>query len=141
MPPNGKRSRSAGHGLEKLMAKKFREAGYPHVVTTRAESVSRDSQGIDLINRDEAVNGRLPFNVQCKCSVERPQYDKLIDEMPQNKGVMNIVVHKYVCKTADQVRFQPRGHFVILNMEDFMDMVKELKELRATVKHLQDTAT
>jgi hypothetical protein len=130
MSTNGKRNRSAGHRLEKLAAQLLRDAGYPNVVTTRAESKNRDNQGIDLMNRDEAKNGRLPYNIQCKNSTERPKYDQILGSMPRQESTINVILHKYTMKREQ--KFITRGHYAILDMYDFMQLVAELKRLRET---------
>lgn len=123
---NGKRNRQAGHGLELELARKFREIGFPHVVTTRSESRSRDNQGIDLINSDERVNGRFPFNVQSKNTTSNVPYAKLLADMPVVPDVVNVVIHKQTARVND--RFIGRGKYAILNLEDFLELVRRLKE-------------
>lgn len=129
MATNGKRNRSAGHDLETLVARLLRDRGFPHVVTCRAENRVRDGLGVDLMNSDEFTNGRLEYNIQCKNSTERPQYDKLLATMPRDKDVINVIVHKYTIKQGS--RFVPRGHYAILGMTDFLSMIAELKAFRA----------
>ena len=126
---NGKRNRKAGHSFELELAKRFREIGFPHVVTTRSESRSRDDSGIDLINKDEATNGRFPFNVQSKNSAARPPYPKLLSDMPAVTGVINVVIHKQTEKNQNG-RFLPVGKYAILNLDDFMDMIKKIYEAK-----------
>jgi phosphoketolase len=123
---SGTRNRREGHKLERDIAKYFRDIGFPHVVTTRSESRSRDDQKIDLINKDEAVNGRLPYNVQLKNTTVRPAYPALLAEMPKVDGVINIVIHKQTQRNGD--RFLPIGKYTILYLDDFMNMVKRLRE-------------
>lgn len=120
---NGKRNRLAGHGFERECAKAFRKIGFPHVVTTRSESRSRDNQQIDLINKDEAVNGRFPFNVQCKNSAAKVRYPKILSELPKTPGVINVIIHKQTGKVNN--KFMSKGKYVIMNMDDFMQMVKD----------------
>lgn len=119
---NGKRNRQSGHKWERDVAKVFRDLGYTHVVTTRSESRSRDAQKIDLINKDEATNGRLPFNIQAKCSNTHVKYAKLLSEMPTNEGVMNIVLHRQTEKK--DIRFFTKRHYAIMFMEDFLELIK-----------------
>jgi len=134
---NGNRNRSAGHNLEKLVARLLREAGFPHVVTCRSENQRRDGQGIDLMNTDEITNGRLPYNIQCKNATERPKYDQLLKEMPQLKDIMNVIIHKYTAK-SEQGIFMPRGYFAILNMNDFIKLISELQKAEARIRELQE---
>lgn len=118
---NGKRNRRAGHGWERQLAELFREIGFPHVVTSRSESRSRDAQKVDLINKDELINGRFPFNVQAKTTTNHVKYAKLLDEMPIIEGVTNIVIHKQTQKTG--TRFLPIGEFVIMKLSDFKQLI------------------
>lgn len=133
-----KRNRSVGHNLERQLAKKFRELGYEHVVTTRSESRSRDNQGIDLINKDEAVNGRFEFNVQAKSINKHVAYAKLLADIPVVEGVTNVVIHRQTTKHGD--RFVETGKYAILNLEDFFKMVKRINDLQARITHLDELA-
>lgn len=112
------RNKNAGHGYELNVRDIFRNLGYLNVTTSRAESRNRDNQQIDLINEDEHINGRLPYNVQCKATSQIVNYHeifndtekmvkvkkgplkgtkvaKVIKGMPIIKGVINVVFHKY----------------------------------------------
>jgi len=125
---NGKRNRQAGHSLERTLAGVFRDIGFPHVVTTRSESRSRDAQKIDLMNREERVNGRLPYNVQAKNSTLHLKYAKLLEEIPDVPGVMNVVIHKQTEKVNN--RFVPRGEYAILYLKDFLTLIQQRDEQR-----------
>lgn len=118
---NGKRNRRAGHMWERQLAETFRQLGFPHVVTTRSESRSRDAQKIDLMNREEGVYGRFPFNIQAKTTTNHVKYAKLLAEMPTTEGVMNIVIHKQTEKVG--TRFQPVGMYAILYFDDFKSLI------------------
>jgi len=123
---NGKRNRQVGHALERQMAERFRKIGFPHVVTCRSESRSRDNQKIDLINKDERINGRLPYNVQCKNSVKAIKYPLALSEMPSIPGIVNVVVHRQTVKIND--RFISKGDYALLHLNDWMDMVQKLQQ-------------
>lgn len=110
-----KRNVRAGHGYERDCRDEYRRIGYKHVVTSRSESKSRDDQKIDLMNEDEHLNGRFPYNVQCKNSCEIINYGniyrghtkitkskktgelKTIDVPPMTivPGVINVIMHKH----------------------------------------------
>ena len=137
---NGARNRSAGHALEKLFARLLREIGFEHVVTCRSENLRRDGLGVDLMNTDEFKNGRLPYNVQCKNSCDRPQYDVLLPAMPKDKDVVNVIIHKYTVKSKEG-KFMPRGHFAIMDMNDFLAMAKKIRELEADNKSKRELLT
>ena len=126
---NGRRNRNAGHNWERQLARMFQQVGFPHVVTARSESKSRDDQKVDLINRDEAKHGRFPFNVQAKCTTTSLPYPKVLDEMPTDRGVINVILHKQTGKT-ETGRFVPRGKYAILHMDDFMFLLKQIYDKR-----------
>lgn len=136
---NGKRNRWAGHALERVVMNLMKAAGFPHVVTSRSESRKRDSQGVDLMNTNELENGRLPYNIQCKCTTERPKYDLLLKGLPKVKNVINVIIHKYTVRSkASGATFQTRGHYAILDMDDFLALIKEREELKAKVKEQRE---
>lgn len=120
---NGKRNRSAGHKWERTLVDEFKQLGFPHVVTTRSESRSRDAQKIDLMNKDELINGRFPFNVQAKTTTNHVKYAKLLAEMPSVVGVTNIVIHKQTQKVG--TRFQPVGMYVVMMFSDFKQLLND----------------
>jgi hypothetical protein len=130
-PPEKKRgssrNRQAGHGYELEERDFFREIGYPHLTTSRAESRNRDNQQIDLTNVDEHINGRFPFNVQCKCISSHVGYHdilagywtsvkikkgpdagkktkKWVAPIPRVPGVINVVLHKFTEKEIQSVK-------------------------------------
>lgn len=124
------RNRTVGHNWERELAKHFNVLGYPHVVTSRSESRSRDADGIDLVNRDEAVNGRFPFNVQAKCSVSHQPYMKLLANMKAVKGVMNLVIHKQVERA--NTNFIGKRKYVIMYFEDFTQLLQDARRNSGT---------
>lgn len=128
--PGGSRNRKAGHGFERQLVKIFRLAGFPHVVTSRSESKSRDDQKIDLINKDEYKNNRLPYNVQAKNAVGHLPYGKILAEIPHVPGVVNVIIHNQTEKVAE--RFITRDRFVIMYLDDFVELIKERNESKST---------
>lgn len=141
-------NRTAGHNYERECAIELREIGFPHVVTSREESVARDAQKIDLMNRNEAKNGRLPYNIQCKNSEQLIRYQELlvsgkvkyrnaagkkvsvhVKAMPKIEGIVNVIFHKYTVK-SESGKFMPKGEFAILEKADFLEMVQELEQYR-----------
>lgn len=123
MATNGKRNRTAGHNFERELAEFFRGLGFSHVVTARSESKSRDDDKIDLMNTQEGKNGRFVFNVQAKNTTGHVKYAKLLAEMPNEDGVINIVMHKQTEKNSSG-RFIQKGKYVIMSVEDFEKMIK-----------------
>lgn len=122
----GKRNRSAGGNWERELAQKFRELGFPHVITTRLGSRLRDSQKIDLMNSDEDKNGRLPYNVQAKNVKGHLAYGRVLSELPKESGVTNVVLHKQTAKVNN--RFICQDRFAILYLKDFLKLVEKLKQ-------------
>lgn len=120
---NGKRNRSAGHDFERRVAEILRAVGFPYVVTSRSESKSRDDKGIDLMNKEEGVHGRLPYNIQCKNVKGSVNYARILESIPKEPGIVNVVFHKFTEKRGAGVNFHPRGHFAILDMHDFIEMI------------------
>lgn len=121
---NGKRNRSAGHGWERELTEFFRGLGFPHVVTTRSESRARDNSKVDLMNAEERKNGQFAFNVQAKNATGHLKYAKILSEMPNEDGIINVIFHKQTEKTEGGKRFLPKGKFVIMTMADFERLIK-----------------
>jgi hypothetical protein len=121
---NGKRNKNAGHSWEREIVNDLKEMGYPHVVTTRSESRGRDAQKIDVMNKDEGENGRLPYNIQAKSLSKTAPYPKLLAELPIVKNVINVIFHKQT-KANDSGRFMTQGKFAILSLTDFYQMIKD----------------
>jgi hypothetical protein len=119
---SGKRNRSAGHGYEVELAKRFRRF-FPDIITSRAGNRSRDAQGIDLVNRDEHLNGRLPLNVQAKnVLLGKLQYQRVLDKMPREKGIINVIYHNATKKSG--TKFMKQGEYVFMSSEDFELMLE-----------------
>lgn len=131
---NGARNRRAGHSFELEVVKLLKAAGFPHAVTCRSESRSRDNDGIDIINKNEAVNGRIPYNIQAKNYSSKVKYLELLNKLPKIEGVTNVVFHKMTVKKG--VNFHPLGQVAVLSMEDFLTMASELKKLREELLYL-----
>jgi len=120
------RNRVAGHNWERVCAQKWRSMGYLGVLTSRECSRLRDSQKVDLSNADEDVDGRLPYNIQCKTLSSSAPYSKLLRELEENnKGPqINVVVHKMTKKSG--VKFMTVGEYAILNLTDFYRMAEKI---------------
>ena len=100
------RNRTAGHNWEREVIKDLKKIGYAKAVSSRYESKRADDAGIDIVGTD-------PFNIQCKNETKRPDYHKLITEMPDG---INIVCHKYT-KKGDAGKFQCQGKYAIMDYE------------------------
>ena len=140
---NGARNRSAGHAFE-LVAAKLIEPMFPHVASTRSCNRSRDNEGIDLCNRDELKQGRLPYNIQCKSMASGVSYMTLLNALPKDKGVVNVVFHRYtkgVENKSGKKNFFIQGEFAMTRMVDFVELMKDreaLKQLRLQMESLPE---
>lgn len=134
---NGNRNRNAGHQFERDEAKEWRDMGFPHVVTARVESKRRDDQKVDLMNKDEKENGRLPYNIQCKnCATSMP-YPKLLAEMPKGGSELNVVIHNQTVKSGGG-RFMTKGQYALMTKDDFYSMVKKIENLQIAFNLFND---
>lgn len=127
---NGKRNRYAGHEFERSVVALLKEHGFLDVITTRSGSRHRDNQGIDIMNSEELKQGRLPFNIQCKNINGSVNYAKLLDSLPKDEGIVNVIFHKFTEVRGKAGLFHPRGHYAILNMHDFVRLIAELHNLK-----------
>lgn len=124
------RNRSAGHNYEKDIARILRDIGFQYTVTSRSENRSRDGQKVDLCNKDELVNGRLPYNVQCKSAAKSLKYIELLAEMPDcsaNTNI-NVVLHRKTAKSKGG-KFMVKGEYAILSQKDFLFLVELVEVL------------
>ena len=126
---NGKRNRNAGHSLERSVADEFRQLGFQHTVTSRVESKRRDDAKVDIMNKDEQENGRLPYNIQCKNCSTSMAYPKLLAEMPKGPE-LNVVLHNQTVK-SDGGRFITKGQFALMDKSSFYTMVSQIERLKA----------
>lgn len=133
------RNKNAGHSYERTLRDIFRNLGFVHLVTSRSESKSRDANKIDLINSDEHINGRFPYNIQAKNSANTICYHdifagcektvtikkgpkagekvtKTFPPMSVIEGVINVIIHKMTEKTIKQNVVDGK----IINEETFM---------------------
>lgn len=112
----GKRNRVNGHNFEREIRKKWYEAGWLHVVTSRSESKNADDNGLDLVHT-------APFAVQCKYSKVRPNYIEILANMPA--VFKNLLFHK-----------QPKGKtYVVMEATTFWEILKHAKEIPREGKH------
>ena len=81
----GKASRRRGHDFERKIVKELKELGFK-AGSSRSESRSMDSKGVDIISED------FPFYVQCKCSCNSVNYGKLLSVIPDEK--IPVVFHR-----------------------------------------------
>jgi len=129
------RNRDAGHNFERDMVLRLKESGiFPHAVTARAESRNRDNQKVDLMNQDEGIHGRMPYDFQCKTLSTSINYPKLISELPSISGIMPVILHKQTQKSAGG-KFMTKGTFAAMKLDDWFQMMKYRKGFELLYKH------
>jgi Holliday junction resolvase len=106
------RNRTAGHNWEREVIKDLKKAGFTEAVSARYESKRLDDAGVDIVNTS-------PFNMQCKNEAKRPDYHKLIQEMPDG---INIVLHKFTQKIGE--KFIVQGKYAIIEYNHFIDLME-----------------
>ena len=112
-------NRNRGNSLERSYRLKLIELGYKDVTTTRNESRSMDALGIDLMGNS------LPFYVQVKSTNNRifnhkKWYDERDEKLPVDKPT---IVFNRITKKSEKGRFMTDGEFVVLKLEDFLNMI------------------
>lgn len=127
------RNRHAGHKYERDIVKLLIEAGFPHVVSSRSENRSRDNAKVDVCNKDEFRNGRLPYNLQCKTIAGPVPYTKLLDEIEKYPDYINVILHRFTKKSAGG-KFMVKGEYAIMSQEDFMRVIAQIVELQTALK-------
>jgi len=117
------RNRSAGHTWERLCINLLKTISYfKNIVSSRSESVNRDAQKVDIMNKDEDENGRLLFDIQCKTTCNSVNYHKIMSEMVIKK--IPLILHR---KTKKQGKsFYKEEDYAILKMEDFIRLLKQI---------------
>lgn len=125
---NGRRNKRAGSNLERWLAKVFRWIGFPNVITTRQGSRLRDSQKIDLMNQDESICGRLPYNVQAKNVSGHLKYGLVLSELPVIDNIINVIIHNQTKKRGE--KFITTGQYAILSLEDFLILIQQRDDKR-----------
>ncbi len=133
---NGKRNKNAGHSWEREIIKLLKEKGFPHVVSTRSESRNRDADKVDIMNKDEHKNGRLPVNIQAKCLAKPVVYYKVLSEMPDGEQI-NVIFHKQT-KKAENGRFMATGTYAISNLDSYLDLLGEREKYRKAYELLNN---
>lgn len=131
------RNREVGHSFEREIAKLLVESGFEDAATSRLCNRLRDSQKIDLCNKDESTHGRLPYNIQAKCMVGVIPYQKYLSEIPLTEGLINVVLHKKTLKSSTGKTFQTKERYAFMYQHDFFRMVKEIQELRGENEELR----
>ena len=121
------RNRTAGHNWERKCIQLLK-AIFPFLVTARSESKARDDAKVDLMNKDEYKNGRVPYNFQCKTTVNL-NYAKELEKMPDDEYV-NVILHKKTKKSKEGKKFMEVGQYAILELDDFIEIMRQAEEYR-----------
>jgi hypothetical protein len=116
----GGRNRVAGSNLERDSVKLLKPL-FPKACTSRSESRNRDNQKVDLCH-----TGNL--NVQCKNYSKPIKYDEVLDEMPNEKGQMNVIFDRQTRKHPTSGRFMKKGEYVHMHLEDFITLISKTHE-------------
>jgi len=131
----GIRNRTAGHSWERDTVKLLKEV-FPNIATSRACSRLRDKQKVDLMNADESIHGRLPYNFQCKCLAGNADLEKILKEIPIIPQIANVVLHRRTRKTVNQSKktvFKVTGEYAYMDFEAFVNILRTLKTLQDEV--------
>lgn len=133
------RNKNAGNAFELQSIKALRLVGFEHLVSSRAENPRFDGLKIDLCNKDMHINGRFPYNIQCKNVATNEgkgiEYPKILESMPKGEEI-NVIFHNQTVKRGE--RFITRGQYAILSMADMITMMSKLDKLQKGFKLLQD---
>jgi len=112
------RNRTSGHNFERVIVKDMKELGF-NVVTARSESRSMDNKQVDIFS-PLGVENPLPFYIQCKNSKNKPKYQELLEDMPQDR--IPVIFHRQTHKANS--RFVTDGDYVIIRKKDFYKLIK-----------------
>ncbi len=151
---NPRRNARAGHGWEREIILDFKKVGFHEDLTsTRAESRSKDAQGIDLTYKNEHIHGRFPYNIQAKNETKLVSYHDLHNYIVSIPGIINVICHKFTTgivtkqkkdkKTGELIGktkrlFQHKGKYAILKYVDFVFIAGELLRLQKRVQELEN---
>lgn len=99
-------ARNKGNSYERKLAKELREF-FPDCATSRYASKETDDKKVDFVN----TGG---WNIQAKAVEKFAGFHKLLDEMPQEAGQINLVFHKR----------NRKGEVVAMRKEDFFHLLR-----------------
>ena len=137
------RNSTAGHNYERDIKNILNRVGFPFAVTSRSESRSRDNDKVDLCNRNEFKNGRLPFNFQCKSltdhevasgKIEKVRYKEILGQIELLDGIMNVVLHRHTVKKG--TKFMVQGEYAFMYQKDFFQLVEDREKYKKGFKIL-----
>ena len=102
------RNKQAGGRWELDVIKDLKEMGY-EAVSSRSESRNAEARGIDIITN-------FPYNIQCKASVNNPNYHKLLTETDAG-----LIFHRKMEKRKTQ--FYTIGEYVNMPKASFYKLI------------------
>jgi hypothetical protein len=137
---NGRRNRNVGKAWELQIINILRKRGlYPHCVSTRSESRSLDGCGIDVMNKQEGLNGIMLDSIQAKSESKTVPYPKLLDRIRGSQRPNPVVFHRQTAKSGS--RFMVRDRFAICYMDDYIELMAAriaIRKLRIAMEKLPD---
>lgn len=103
---------------------------FPKLGSTRKLSRSLDAKKVDITVENSDRIDEFPYLIQAKTAVtETVPYVKLIEEIEQkNKQGIPVVFHQKTIKQGSI--FRVKGEYAILKLENFIDLIAELAELK-----------
>jgi hypothetical protein len=122
------RNRTEGHRWERIIAQMLRNIGvYPNAVTCRSTNRSRDGQGIDFCNEDEARQGRMQDDIQAKTTVDTPNVEMLLRTMKDHDPLDERSVVIFWRKTGKSSggKFMEKGRYAITYMDEYLNLLKK----------------
>lgn len=111
-------NRTRGHNWERLCMKYLSEL-FPKIKTSRYASKMQDDLKVDL-----CFTGN--YNFQCKLANTKIDYADILDSMPKDSNI-NVILHK-LTKKSQKDRFIPIGEYAILELADFLELLKQINE-------------
>lgn len=132
----GTRNKNAGSNYEREIANAFKLAGFTHAATSRLVNPHRDSLKIDIANKEEDVNGRLPYDAQCKTTTSKLDYEKLLNEIKPANNRIRVLFHRLTEKAG--TRFMAKGRFAIVFQDDFFRLASNLNRYKLAFDTLNE---
>lgn len=109
----GKYVRSRGHRWELIVVNMLKEANF-EAISARQESRTADASGIDIVSN-------FPFKIQCKDAANYPNFHKLLTETRAEIIMLRL---RDKTKFKDTERIKIKGDYVIMELNKFLDYVK-----------------
>ena len=127
------RNREAGHNWERVCIDWLKKY-FPFAVSSRSESKRMDDKGVDIMNHNEADNGRMKLDFQCKNTATKADYPAIIDRMPNPDKA--VVLHK-LTKKSKEGKFMPQGEYAIMRISLFREKL-DVTDLNILTPNIHD---